>query len=174
MWTLRVVVPATPVGLGVAYVRAVNKELTDKFNPKHLDRLRWYFERRRTGVPDVKSDDWSEFSRARRAFGASRFELLYRRWLTEGESALQIVASPAVGDAITAGRGTIDSLILPYSFQHLSLLVTDRVRPVMGAEDGEMGASSPRPHSARPSRLAGSVSAPVAETATPTCEASVQ
>ena len=173
-WTLRVVVPATPVGLDAAYVRAGNKELTHELNPKDLGRLRWYFERRRTGIPDVKSADWTEFFRARRAFGASRFEVLYRRWLTDGESVLQIVASPAVGDAISAGRAMIDSLVLPYSFQHLSLLVTDRVRPVMGAEEGEMAASSPRPHSASPSRLAGSVSAPVAETAPPTREASVQ
>jgi hypothetical protein len=172
-WTLRVVVPAAPNGLDAAYVRAANRELTQGLKPRHLDALRWYFERR-PGIPDAKSADWTEFSRARRAFGASRFELLYRRWLTDGESALQVVASPAVGDAIKAGTGTIDSLVLPYGYQHLSLLVTDRVRPVTGAEEGEMAASSPRPHSPRPSNLVASVNARVAETALATCEAPVQ
>lgn len=33
-WTLRIVVPATPVGLDAAYVIAVNKELTQGLNPK--------------------------------------------------------------------------------------------------------------------------------------------
>ena len=173
-WTLRVVVPATPVGLDAAYVRAVNKELTQGLNPKVLDALRRYFERRRAGIPDAKSADWPEFSRARWAFGESRFQLLYRRWLTDGESALQIVASPAVGDAIKTGKGTIDSLVLPYRYQHLSLLVTDRVRPVIGAEEGEMAATSPRPHLPRPTNLGTSVSARVAETTPPTCEAHVQ
>jgi hypothetical protein len=173
-WTLRIVVPASPVGLEAAYVRVANKELTEGLKPKHVDTLRWYFERRRVGIPDAKSADWAEFSRARRAFGASRFELLYRRWLTDGESALQIVASPAVGDAIKAGAATIDSLVLPYRYQHLSLLVTDRVRLVTGAEDGEMTASSPRPHSLRPSNLAASATARVAEPAPRTREASIQ
>lgn len=173
-WTLRIVVPATPVGLEAAYVRAANRELTHELNPKHLDRLRWYFERRRAGVPDANSADWTEFSRARRAFGASRFELLYRRWLTDGDSALEIVSSPALGNAIKTGAATIDSLVLPYRYQHLSLLVTDRVRPVAGAEEGEMTASSPRPHSPGPSNLDALITARVAETAQPTCEASVQ
>jgi hypothetical protein len=173
-WTLRIVVPAAPVGLDGAYVRAANKELTQGLKPKVLDALRWYFERRRAGIPDAKSADWAEFFRARRAFGASRFELLYRRWLTDGESALQIVASPVVGDAIKAGTGTIDSLVLPYRYQHLSLLVTDTVQPVNGAEDGEMGASPLRPHSPRPSNLGTSATALVAEMAPLAREAPVQ
>jgi hypothetical protein len=172
-WTLRVVVPAAPVGLDAAYVRAANKELTQGLKPKHLDALRWYFERRRAGIPDAKSADWTEFSRARRAFGASRFELLYRRWLTDGDSALKIVSAPLIGDAIKAGTATIDSLVLPYRYQHLSLLVADRVQPVKGAEDGEMGASSPRPHSPRPSSLAASITTRVAESPLPSCEAPV-
>jgi len=174
IWTLRIVVAAVPVGLEATYVRAANKELTDELKPKYVDALRRYFERRRAGIPDAKSADWAEFSRARRAFGASRFELLYRRWSTDGESALQIVASPAVGDAIKAGTGRIDSLVLPYRYQHLSLLVTDRVRPVTGAEEGEMTASSPRPQSPRFSHLGSSVTAQIAEIAARTREASMQ
>jgi len=173
-WTLRIVAPAAPVGLDAAYVRAANKELTHELKPKLVDALRRYFERRRTGVPDVKSTDWTEFSRARRAFGASRFELVYRRWLTDGDSALEIVSSPVIGDAIKAGTGTIDSLVLSYRYQHLSLLVTDRVQPVKGAEEGEMTASSPRPHSRGPANLGASVTARVADTTPPTCEAPVQ
>jgi hypothetical protein len=152
-WTLRIVVPAAPVGLDAAYVRAANKELTQGLKPKVLAALRWYFERRRAGSPDSKSVDWTEFSRARRAFGASRFELLYRRWLTDGDSALEIVSSPAIGDAIKAGTATIDSLVLPYRYQHLSLLVTDRVQPAKGAEEGEMASSRPRPRCSASSRL---------------------
>jgi hypothetical protein len=173
-WTLRIVVPAAPLGLEATYVRAANKELTQGLKPRHVDALRWYFDRRRAGVPDAKSPDWTEFSRSRRAFSASRFELLYRRWLTDGDSALEIVSSPALGDAIKTGAATIDSLVLPYRYQHLSLLVTDRVRPVTGAEEGEMTASSPRPHSHRPFNLGASVTARVAETTAPTCEVSVQ
>ena len=73
-----------------------------------------------------------------------------------------------------AGTGTIDSLVLPYRYQHLSLLVTDRVRPATGAEEGEMAATSPRPHLPRPSNLDTSVSARVAETAPQIREASIQ
>jgi hypothetical protein len=81
--------------------------------------------------------------------------VLYRRWLTEGDAVLEAASSPDLGQALKGGRGRIESLVLPHQYRHLSLLIADHDRPMTGAEDGEMGTFSSRPHSsARPTLVA--------------------
>ncbi len=156
-WTLRIVVPSWPVGLDKTYLKVANTELSQALSPRLIDVLRTYFGQRRiTPTADARPRS-ADFDRARRAFRGERFEVLYRRWLTEGEAVLEGASSPDLGQAIKDGTGRIESLVLPHQYRHLSLLVAVEDRPMTGAEKGEMATSPPRPHFSASSRLAASV-----------------
>ena len=99
----------------------------------------------------------ADYDRARRAFRGERFEVLYRRWLTEGDAVLEAASSPDLGQALKGGRGRIESLVLPHQYRHLSLMVAPEDRRTAEAETGEMAVSRPRPHSSASSTLAASV-----------------
>jgi hypothetical protein len=49
--------------------------------------------------------------------------VLYRAWLHDGERVLTLAASRTISDALDAGIGRIEPLILPHSYGHLSPLV---------------------------------------------------
>jgi hypothetical protein len=122
-WTLRIVVPSWPVGLDEAYLKVANAELSQVLSPKHVERLRAYFEQRRVTPTAGARPRSAEFDRARRAFGGQRFEVLYRYWLTEGDGVLEAASSPHLGQALKDGRGRIESVVLPHQYRHLSLLL---------------------------------------------------
>jgi hypothetical protein len=156
-WTFRIVVPSWPVGLDKAYLKMANTELSDVLSPKRIDQLRTYFEQRRGAQTEVARPRSAEFDRARRAFGGERFEVLYRRWLTEGDAVLEAASSPDLGRALKGGTGRIESLVLPHQYRHLSLLVALEDQRTTGAEKGEMAVSRPRPHPSASPTLAASV-----------------
>lgn len=170
-WTLRIVVPSWPVGLDKTYVKVADTELSQVLQPRHVDVLRTYFEQRRAAVTADVRPRSADFDRARRAFRGERFEVLYRRWLTEGEAALEGASSPDLGQALKGGRGRIESLVLPHQYRHLALLVALEDRAMTGAEEGVMAASPPRPHSSDSSTLATSVSTRANHVLTPVSEA---
>src|SRR6266850_1225302 len=120
-WTLRIVVPSWPVGLDKAYLKVAHTELSQVLSSKHVDLLRTYFEQRPAAPNPNARPHSAEFDRARRAFRGERFEMLYRRWLTDGEAALEAASSPDLGQALKDGRGRIESLVLPHQYRHLSL-----------------------------------------------------
>ena len=70
---------------------------------------------------------------------------------------LETASSPHFEQALKDGRGRIESVVLPYQYRHLSLLVGLEDRRTTGAEEGEMAMSRPRPHSFPSSTLAASV-----------------
>jgi hypothetical protein len=156
-WTLRIVVPSWPVGLDKVYLRMANTRLSEVLKPKHVDALRTYFEQRRAALPADARPRSAEFDRARRAFRGQRFEMLYRHWLTEGHAVLDAASSPDLGEALKAGSGRIESVVLPHQYRHLSLLVALEDGRTTGAEKGEMAVSRPRPHSSTSPALAASV-----------------
>ncbi|HEY1302887.1 MAG TPA: hypothetical protein VGF24_05025 [Vicinamibacterales bacterium] len=156
-WTLRIVVPSWPNGRGETYLNAAEGQLSQVVSPKQVDLMRTYFEQRRsTPTPGVRPRS-AEFELARRAFGGERFEVLYRRWLIDGDAVLEGVSSPCLRQALKDGRGRIESVGLPHQYRHLSLLVALEDRRTTGAEEGEMATSRPRPHSSASSTLAASV-----------------
>src|SRR5689334_14674590 len=93
-WTLRIVVPSWPVGLDNAYLKMANTELSQVLSPKHVERLRAYFEQRRAAATANARPRSTDFDLARRAYRGERFELLYRGWLTEGDAVLEAASSP--------------------------------------------------------------------------------
>ena len=89
------------------------------------------------------------FARTLRAFATARYELLYRRWLTDGDQVFSLVSSPAISSAIERGTGRIESQILPFSYRHLAPLVATPPSPE-GVEEGEHAPARPQPRSSEP------------------------
>jgi hypothetical protein len=85
-WTLRIVVPTWPVRLDAAYLKMANTEIAQVLSPKHVERLRAYFEQRRAAQTADARPRSADFDLARRAYHGERFELLYRGWLIEGDA----------------------------------------------------------------------------------------
>ncbi len=156
-WTLRIVVPSWPVGLENAYLKMANTELSQVLSRKHVERLRAYFEQRRAAPTADARPRSADFDLARRAYRGGRFELLYRRWLIEGDAVLEAASSPHLEQALKDGRARIESVVLPHQYRHLSLLVALKHRRRTGAEKGEMTMSRPRPRSCTSSTLAASI-----------------
>jgi hypothetical protein len=141
-WTLRVVFPQPLQRALAAYQTVVDEELKNPLNAENISDLKRYFFHRRRGtdldaIPEVLR---AFLKRCAEVYGGPRFAHLYKRWLTEQDAALTPV-SPIIQDAIASGRGRVEYVLLPHSYEHLSPLVTGRrlrrrTRP-LGDERGD-------------------------------------
>lgn len=121
-WTVRVVLPTHLQMLGDRYLETFKLEFT-RAQPQLVERLRWFFRQRRAVTAEGSSiDDEQRYFEERFCFAAPRFQVLYKRWLSEGDGALDVVSSTATADAIKNGVGRIEPHVLPFSYRHLSLL----------------------------------------------------
>lgn len=152
-WTLRIIFLPALGWLRDGYEDHVRHELASP-QPRLVDVLRCYFTQRRARLQDhTPIDDPETYDQAHHAFGATRYQVLYRRWLNEGDSVFDAVSSTATADAISRGAGRVEYDVLRFSYRHLSPLV-DSTRPLqIGAEEGDEGSSRPRPLFACPTAL---------------------
>ena len=74
--------------------------------------LRWYFEQGRVSKERAPLAMADRFWRARETFSTPRCRELYRRWLTDGEAAFEVVSSPVIAGALERGTGRIESQVL--------------------------------------------------------------
>lgn len=145
-WTLRIVLPPHLDSLAGPCQDLVRQELATPLRDDVLSEVKWYFKQRRAGSIEPSSiQDDERFQEDRFAFGALRFEVLYRRWLTEGDGALEVVSSRVIAHAIERGTGRIECHVLPHQYRHLSPLVGPARRASRGAEEGDDAPSQPRP-----------------------------
>ena len=141
-WTLRVLFPQPLQRVLCAYETVVDEELKNPLNAENIADLKRYFFHRRRGtdldaIPEVLR---AFLKRCAEVYGGPRFAYLYRRWLTEQDAAFP-PPSPVIQDAIASGRGRVEYVLLPHSYEHLSPLVTGRrlwrrTRP-LGDERGD-------------------------------------
>ena len=143
---MRLALPPHFAAVKERFERVVRDELASPMSPRTFEELRWYFEERRRQTAREKTEA-DRFRRAGRAFAGTRWRLLYRRWLTDGDSALDVATSPAIRDALARGDGVIESEVLPHSYRHLSPLASLVRARVKGVEKGEraLGDSQPPP-----------------------------
>jgi hypothetical protein len=145
-WTVRLLVPRQfAVGIP-AFEAAARSELAAPVEAETLSRLRWHFNQRRA-TPDPRrlSFEDPDFWQDQHAFGAARFQQAYRRWLTDGESVLDALASTATGTALERGTGRIESRVLTWSYRHLSPVEKRTSSGMKGVEKGEHGRAQPQP-----------------------------
>ena len=118
-WTVRVLIPAHMRGATGLYEAAFHEHLASPLRPSLVADLRWYFAARRAGVkgPDER------FDQAVRAFGAPRFQALYRAWLEHGDRVLDATLSPTLAEAIARQTGRLECHVLAHRYLHLGRLV---------------------------------------------------
>jgi hypothetical protein len=123
-WTVKVGLPAHLAGLAELMQKEARAQIAMPLRDVIREELRWYFERLRDGRAGQQTDtDVERFRRAQRAFQGTRYPLVYRAWLHDGERALAVASSRTISDALDANVGRIEPLILPHSYGHLSPLV---------------------------------------------------
>lgn len=123
-WRVRLLVPRHLADVVDLYEAAWREELGSPLRLSTAEELRWYFERRQqlaASRPD--GHDESRYARARDAFGAPRYRVLYRTWLRHGPSALSELVSPVLADAIARGAGQLETHVLSHPYLHLAPLV---------------------------------------------------
>ena len=134
-----------------AFENAAREELSRRFAPGTIAELKWYCAERQS-TPDLRARCQSDgrFGRAHRAFNTSRCQLLYRRWLTDGDAVFDLVSSPAIADALARGTARIESQVLLASYDHLSPLVSLVRSLPKGVEEGATASTPPQPPPAPP------------------------
>jgi len=105
----------------------INEELESPLQAQTISDLKRYFFHRRRGtdlnaIPEALR---TFLNRCAEAFGGPRFTHLYRRWLTEEDAALTPVL-PLVPEALASGRAKVECVVLPFTYEHLSPLVSRR------------------------------------------------
>jgi len=144
-WALRVVFPPHLAWLAERYDEVARDERAG-LRPELVSHLRWYFKQRRADTLErAQIDDPERYDQAHYAFAATRFQVLYRRWLSKGESVFEAISTDAIAEAIERGGGRIECHVLPFSYRHLSPLVGSTRPASKGAEKGEDGPAPSRP-----------------------------
>jgi len=144
-WTIRIVFPMSHQCLRKQYEESARQELAKPW-PDLIERLNWYFEqRRRKELDRTPIEDLKKYAEEHFCFHSRRYQVLYDRWLSEGDTALEVVSSDATAEAIKRGAGRVECHVLPFAYRHLALLVGSARPTPRGAEEGEHGPTQPRP-----------------------------
>ena len=143
-WSVRVLLPPW-FGPLPELEAAARFELTVPLAPQTVIDMQWYFKQRHA-TADVRARCRSdgEFWESTHRFGRPTMQRLYRRWLEEGDLFFELLASPAIRDALGQGTGCIESRVLTRSYDHLAPRIDgdSRQRRVDGPEQG---AAQPQP-----------------------------
>ena len=119
VWTIRVVVPPKMRDAVPLYEAAFHEHLASPLRLSVVEELQWYF-RARQSVP---ADADQRFGEAAYAFGAPRFQALYRAWLERGDIVLKRAASTTLSEATACGNGRLECHVSPHRYDYLSRLV---------------------------------------------------
>jgi hypothetical protein len=146
-WTIRLIFPRDAANRIQTFEAAAREELTLQLSPRSFAEFTWYCHERKSTTDSARSRSDVRFATAHGAFATPRYELLYRRWLTGGDSVLDLVSSTAIAAALERGAGRIESVILAFSYRHLAPLVA-LPSSSEGVEEGERTSVPPQPPSA--------------------------
>jgi hypothetical protein len=144
-WTLRVLFTRQTAGAMASFEAVARDELAIPLRPETLAGLKEYFNQRRATSNRAASFSDEDYWSDRSAFSAPRFQQLYRRWLTDGDSVFEPVSSPTIAEALRCGTGRIESHILPFSYRHFSPMASLVRRPVKAVKGVEKGDTCPAP-----------------------------
>jgi hypothetical protein len=122
-WTVRLLVPSHLAEAASTYEAAWRDEFARPLRLSTADELRWYFQQRSRLEQGEAHSDETRYNRARRAFGAPRYRVLYRSWRQQGPGVLTNVVSPVLADAVTRRTGELETQVLPHPYLHLAPLV---------------------------------------------------
>jgi hypothetical protein len=136
-WTLRLVFPRPVDRAYDGYQMVIREELESPLHSATIGELKCYFEHRlkaprepihplTQGFLDVDG----------KVFGTPRFTEMYQRWLKHGNAVFEGPSSPMIAEALSTGRGHVESIVLPHSYRHLLPLVDEAAVPPQPIEQG--------------------------------------
>lgn len=118
-WTIRVAFPRHRTPAVRRYRVAFEEQLLTPI-PGHVrDELAWYFRQRQASAPALDE----RYFRAESSYDTSRYRAAYRRWVVDGDSVLDGLVSPHLAEAVRAGHGRLECVVLPHAYGHLVSLV---------------------------------------------------
>lgn len=122
-WTIQVLVPQPLASAIPRFGQAARDELAAPLRLGMAQELEWYFHERhrREQAPDVADED--RFRRARAAFSAPRYRVLYRAWQKHGDRVVWATTSHVLRDALERQEGRVEFVQLTHQYMHLSSLV---------------------------------------------------
>jgi hypothetical protein len=150
VWTIRL---AFPHPLEHFYSRCqavIHDELESPLHPATIGELQWFFEHRRQSEAGEPLHPMTKgfLNVGYKLFGTPRFTEMYQRWRRYGDAVFEGISSPAIAEAMEAGRGTVECLVLTHAYRHLSPLVAEA--PPTPARVGEGLRREPHPGKMRP------------------------
>jgi hypothetical protein len=136
-WTLRLVFPRPVDRAYDGYQMVIREELESPLHSATIGELKCYFEHRlkaprepilplTQGFLDVDGE----------VFGTPRFTEMYQRWLKHGNAVFEGPSTPMIAEALSTGRGHVESIVLPHSYRHLLPLVDEAAAPPQPIERG--------------------------------------
>jgi hypothetical protein len=126
-WTVRLAFPHSLEQFYSACQAVIRDELERPLHPATIGELQSFFEHRRqseNGEP-LHAMTRRFVNVGYKVFGESRFTEMYHRWRKYGAVVFEGVSSPAIAEAMEAGRGTVECLVLTHAYRHLSPVVAD-------------------------------------------------
>jgi hypothetical protein len=118
-WVVRLLVPAHLRNAISLYQAAFREQLASPLRLTVMEDLKGYFRARRS----LLGEGNQQFDEAADAFGAPRFQAVYRAWLERGDSVLEGTVSTTLADAIARRTGRLECHVSTHKYLHLTPLV---------------------------------------------------
>lgn len=152
-WTIRLAFPHPLEHFYSACQAVIHEELESPLHPATVSELQWFFEHRRQSEAGEPLHPMTKgfLNVGYKVFGEPRFSAMYHRWQRYGNIVFEGISSPTIAEAIDAGRGTVECLVLTHAYRHLSPLVAEA--PSAPARVGEGLRREPHPQKMRPHAL---------------------
>jgi hypothetical protein len=149
-WTIRIVFPRPLDHAYDAYQAIIHEELESPLHSATIGELQSYFELRLEAAREEPMHPLNQgfLRKGHEVFAAARFTAMYQRWLKHRDAVFAGPSSPAIAEALSSGRGRVESVVLPHLYRHLAPLVADTpTRPESvnkGLRRGLTGENTPR------------------------------
>ena len=149
-WTIRLAFPHPLEHFYNACQAVIHDEFERPMHPATVGELQWFFEHRRQSEAGEPLHPMTKgfLNVGYKVFGEPRYSEMYHRWQRYGDIVFEGISSPTIAEALEAGRGTVDCLVLRHAYRHLSPLVAEAPSPP--ARVGEGLRREPHPGKMRP------------------------
>jgi hypothetical protein len=126
-WTIRIVFPRPLDHSYDAYQTVIHEELESPLHSATIGELESHFELRRQAARGEPMHPLTQgfLRKGNEVFAAPRFIAMYHGWLKYGNAVFAGPSSPAIAEALSSGRGHVESVVLPHPYRHLVPLVAD-------------------------------------------------
>lgn len=118
-WTIRVLFPQSLPSSMDAYKNAARELLVKPLSLAQTEELTWFLRQHQMPEQNASAADRARLQAARKAFRSPRFAAIRRHWLTEGNRAVFLAASPVARDTLDRRRASVECLELPHAYEHL-------------------------------------------------------